>query len=70
MRLTDVDWEESCLGDDTKRLIVEASRLNVEAKHLTVEAPSLIVEPNRLQRMVWAQSPASSRLPTQFQKSS
>jgi hypothetical protein len=63
MRLTYVGCEENCLGDDTKRLIVEASGLNVEArhpkvgaarladeaKHINVEAPSLIVELNRPQ---------------------
>ncbi len=61
MRLTDVDWEESFPGDDTQRLMVEASRLIVEAKHPKVgapslaegakhpkvEAPELIAEPNR-----------------------
>jgi hypothetical protein len=63
MRLTDVDQEESCPCDDTKRPLVESSRLNVEAKHPKVEAPSLadgakhlkvaapcpIAEPNRPQ---------------------
>jgi hypothetical protein len=44
MRLTDVDWEESFPGDDTKRLIVEPSRLIVEAKHPKVGAPSLVDE--------------------------
>ncbi len=48
MRLTNVDREEHCLGNDTKRLVVQALRLSVEAKHPNVGTPGLADEAKHL----------------------